>query len=282
MTISINNLVPIGGPSSGKQLNFEDAIRGKLDLPRSKLAYYPETEDATLFVDNVLLNAAIPLFRYVDTLSEKGDPLSSQVRHHLTLAIQQFEQQVKLKGVPAITVLTIRYILCTVIDEFILNTTWGCENLWGAQTLLSIFHQDTMGGEKYFSILNRFLEDPALYIDALEFMLICINLGFLGKYRLEEEGEMKITQIREQLFRVIELFRRDRKQIKMPPHVITRKKRNNKYFWLKLLMGSAGILLLVFTVFKGILTYEKNTLEHQIQSLGTHLSLIITAQENQS
>ncbi|NVL25105.1 hypothetical protein F2S68_22585 [Pseudomonas syringae pv. actinidiae] len=56
--------------------------------------------------------------------------------------------------------LAARYVLCTVVDEAVLNTSWGSKSDWSKISLLSRFHKETFGGEKFFQLLERLSTNP--------------------------------------------------------------------------------------------------------------------------
>jgi type VI secretion system protein ImpK len=103
--------------------------------------------------------------------------------------------------------LAARYALCSVIDEAVLNTPWGAESGWAARSLLVTFHRESSGGEKVFQIIDRVLNDPRRYLALLELLYICLSLGFEGRYRVEERGTIRLTEIRHDLFRCVQTLR---------------------------------------------------------------------------
>jgi len=125
----------------------------------------------------------------------------------LTNEIQKFEREARQLSLPAETVLTARYLLCSVVDEVVLSTPWGSASGWSQHSLLSLFHKETFGGEKCFVILQRMLETPGTHIALLELFYLCLSLGFQGKYRLAQRGYEQLEQIRENLYRTIESHR---------------------------------------------------------------------------
>ena len=77
------------------------------------------------------------------------------------------------------------------------------ESAWPQRTLLSVFHNETSGGEKFFLILDRMKEQPAENLYILELMYIILSLGFEGKYRVIHRGRDMIEQMRDDLFSTI-------------------------------------------------------------------------------
>ena len=117
--------------------------------------------------------------------------------------IRQFEENARQIGLPPEIILAARYCICTALDEAVLNTPWGSESAWPQRTLLSVFHNETSGGVKFFEILDRMMAYPAENTDFLEFMYILLSLGFEGKYRVIDRGRDLIEQLRDELFATI-------------------------------------------------------------------------------
>jgi type VI secretion system protein ImpK len=133
----------------------------------------------------------------------------NQLRTQVVTAIKQFENTANSKGVPSDVILSARYILCTAIDEAVLNTPWGSEVGWSRASLLSTFHNETFGGEKVFMILERLQGAPAKYLDLIELIYVCLSLGFEGKYKLDPRGRDQLEIIRDNLSRIIATQRGD-------------------------------------------------------------------------
>lgn len=156
-----------------------------------------------------------PLVSAADTLIAVHGKVSQSARHsdvaglyrQLTQEIRQFEAQARERGIPPEIILAARYVLCSVLDEAVLNTPWGSDSPWAQRSLLSAFHNETSGGEKFFLILDRMRQTPAESLDMLELMYLCLSLGFEGRYRLANRGRDALEQIKDDLFRTIRRYR---------------------------------------------------------------------------
>ena len=93
------------------------------------------------------------------------------------------------------TLLAFRYVLCSFIDEAVMGTPWGQQSRWAEHSLLTRFHNETWGGEKVFSILARLQQEPQRYRDMLEFLYLCLCLGFEGRYRVMEHGHEEYEHV---------------------------------------------------------------------------------------
>ncbi len=153
---------------------------------------------------NPLVNAASTLIAVFEkTRQAVSHPDVGGLHQRLANEIRHFEENAREIGLQPEVILSARYCICTALDEAVLNTPWGSESGWPQRTLLSVFHNETTGGEKFFIILERMLEYPAENIDFLEFMYIFLSLGFEGKYRVIHRGRDMIEQLRDELFAAI-------------------------------------------------------------------------------
>lgn len=159
---------------------------------------------------NPLVNAAASLVAvFKQTRQSMTHNDIGGLHQRLTNEIRLFESRVRDLGVAPEIALSTRYILCSALDEAVLNTPWGSESAWAQRTLLSVFHNETSGGEKFFLILDRMRQSPAENIQVLELFYILLSLGFEGKYRLSPRGRDAIEQIRDELFTTIRRYRGD-------------------------------------------------------------------------
>ena len=148
---------------------------------------------------NPLIAAANPLLNTVSQLRatlQHNDPVG--LRDNIIQNIKLFENRAKAAGIPSEKVVATRYLLCTLLDETIASTPWG-SGQWGGKSLLVLFHNEASGGEKFFKLLTKLIENPKANRDILEFMHICLALGFEGRYRILENGKSHLETLREKL-----------------------------------------------------------------------------------
>jgi type VI secretion system protein ImpK len=69
--------------------------------------------------------------------------------------------------------------------------------------MVGTFHKETVGGDRFYDVLARLEKDPPNNIELLEFMFMCLSLGFDGRLRVEQGGVDKHMQIRNGLARII-------------------------------------------------------------------------------
>lgn len=176
-------------------------------------AYYRSKIFSTTVGANPLAAASSTLLVLVANLRSTPSNLDSRELYlHLIHEVKAFETQAQTFGYRAETILLARYILCATLDEVILLTQWEKQNEWHKHKLLTTFHGEDWGGERFFLILDRLSADPALHIDLLELIYLCLSLGFTGKYQTKENGKIELDEITEKLYQRIRWQRGDIKK----------------------------------------------------------------------
>src|SRR5690606_2760817 len=113
-------------------------------------------------------------------------------------------------------------------------------------SLLSQFHNETWGGEKFFLMLDRAIREPARNLALLEFLYVCLALGFEGKYRVLERGRAQLDQVRDNLYRTLRQVRGEYER-ELSPHwrgVEDRRSRLARFVPLWAVAAFTGLLLL--------------------------------------
>lgn len=157
---------------------------------------------------NPMVDAAMPLFglvirlRTLDALPNIND-VHKQVRNQIDNILEEMRQH----AYEPAQLLAYSYALCLYMDEAVMERPWGKNCCWSQAPLLSIFHHETWGGEKFFTVLSRLMQEPKHYQDTLEFMYLCLCLGLKGKYAIAPKGEETINALIKQLYGVIRELR---------------------------------------------------------------------------
>lgn len=159
---------------------------------------------------NPLVAAASALLSEVVRLKPTLEPEDLFVlKERLTGEIKLFEHRALHEGAESAQVMAARYVLCTVLDEALVTTSWGNESEWSQMSLLSSFHNETFGGERFFQLLERLARNPVKHLHMLELMYLCLSLGFEGKYRVLPRGMLELEAVRDSLYRQIRQLRGD-------------------------------------------------------------------------
>jgi type VI secretion system protein ImpK len=154
---------------------------------------------------NPLEKAASGLLALLTKLNSsysQSDPMG--LKNRIIKEIEQFQITAQTQGIDPQTISSARYVLCTVLDEAVLNTPWGNESGWSDHSLLSIFHKETKGGERSFHLLKSLSQNPSKNRNLLELIYVCLALGFEGEYRLIEGGKNKLASIKDWLYQILQ------------------------------------------------------------------------------
>ena len=159
---------------------------------------------------NPLVDTSAYLFSIMGKLKQmKSYRHLSKLRKELIREINTFQDVAKSHGYSSEYILVSRYALCATLDDIITNTPWGAQGQWDSHTLLAAFNQESINQERFFVILERLIKDPNLYIDIMEFMYICLSMGFKGHYRSSEFNNNQLDQITNSLYKRIRAYRGD-------------------------------------------------------------------------
>lgn len=160
---------------------------------------------------NPLADAAQPLLGLVIRL-RRLDRCDDIGRLYQTVRdqISTLDDEIRQHNYDSATQLAYRYALCAFIDEAVMATAWGgADSVWARRSLLSHFHNETWGGEKFFTVLTRMLMEPAKYRDVLEFKYLCLCLGFTGKYGVRNNRDELLNAIIEKVHDALRGLRGD-------------------------------------------------------------------------
>jgi len=160
--------------------------------------------------DNPLVdNAGALLSTCIKLRNTKQNEDIKTLRLQCVDLIKSYEQSLRAVNVVAEDIQSARYCLCSFMDEVILNTPWGGDSLWASESLLSTFHSETFGGEYFYTLLESALQYPAEKYHLLELMYLCLTLGFVGKMKVEAQGEQKLEDLRERAYHSVQSFKGD-------------------------------------------------------------------------
>jgi len=158
--------------------------------------------------ENIILSSASDILILASNIrSLEPNNSIEQLRHDIEQLITKFDEQINAGNLTKEVALTARYLICCLLDELVLSTPWGSDSIWSQQTLLGKYHNETSGGEKFFLIVNKLLEQPQRNIDLIELCYVCLSAGFCGKYRVSKQGESELLQISQSLYQPIETYR---------------------------------------------------------------------------
>lgn len=159
---------------------------------------------------NPLVDSAAYLFSLIGRLKQiRSLRHLNKLHKELVTEINTFQDVAKTYGYSSEYILVSRYALCATLDDVITTTTWGSQGQWDNYSMLAAFNQESAQQERFFIILERLIKDPGLYIELMEFMYLCLTLGFKGSYRHTEFGNNQFEQICHVLYKRIRAHQGD-------------------------------------------------------------------------
>ncbi len=162
------------------------------------------------FQQNMLVSAAQSLMSLASRLRQTAVyPAVDELRQRLSAEISGFENRLLQSGITADQTRMASYMLCSFLDEIILNTPWGAQSNWGHQSLLISFHKEAWGGEKFFDIVGLLVKQPAQNLALIELAYLFLSLGFEGKFRVVASGGNSLEKYRLELYQLIQRVRGD-------------------------------------------------------------------------
>ena len=151
---------------------------------------------------NPLIAAANPILAVVAQIRQTlRHPDPEGLRASLRERIDAFEREARTAGLGDEAVASASYALCALLDESAACTPWG--GGWAKNGLLAERHGDSAGGEKFFLLLETLSANPAANLDLLDFLYVCLALGFEGHYRDAADGRQALAGKRANLLGLI-------------------------------------------------------------------------------
>jgi type VI secretion system protein ImpK len=127
-------------------------------------------------------------------------------RNHIKQLLSTAEKEAQRIGYAQDDVALALYAAVTFLDESVLNSSQAMFSDWPSRPLQEEIFGGHMGGEIFFQHLRQLLarQDSEDLADLLEVFLLCLMLGFRGRYSSADQGEVHAlrSSIQEKIARV--------------------------------------------------------------------------------
>ena len=240
------------------------------------------TANNAVNVYNPLIEAAKPVLILANSMQQTTSQLSTDsLINKFSLLINNFEENAEKNGAKYDAIQAAKYCLCTFVDELAVCAGWADET-WSKNSLLVSFYDETWGGERFFEIIQNLKQDSDKNIDLLEFMYLCLQFGYKGKYQVLNNGELEIDKIKRDLLALIHSKRPDQtanlfKHNPIITNNIQRKRRLAIPLWVVGVLGAVALGVGYFTM-QWSLGDKFNTASTKVNSL--KLPSVITKQQD--
>lgn len=158
--------------------------------------------------DNPFTAAAAGLLMLLGRLrSQVVDMEAMPLMAHVTQEIDGFESRATERGADPQQALVAKYVLCGTADDVVQNLPGTDRDIWVQYAMEARFFNRRTSGVGIFQEIDKALADPVRCYELLELMLICLQLGFEGKYRGAPGGDVDLQRIRRQIYETLRRVR---------------------------------------------------------------------------
>ncbi|MEL7166364.1 MAG: type IVB secretion system protein IcmH/DotU [Pseudomonadota bacterium] len=250
---------------AGPKIAFTDALRGSgLDVGSSSNPIIAAASDLLVLLGRLRTGMvemqAIPL------------------RDHVVREIAGFVQKCQEAGVPQDDIDVSRYALAATADDIVQTIPGNDPQYWQQFSMAAELLGDRTAGIGFFAHLEQVIGLPNQRANALELMLVCLALGFEGKYRTEPNGPVMLSRLR------MEVYQRFRAANDRPPEELSHKwvpvllggRRQQGSVPLWLVGGVAGAMVLaLFVTLSWLLSGDAQAAQDDIIGLHANLSEVV-------
>lgn len=182
---------------------MEDIVEEKVE---KKVTKKPAVCSAINFYGlgiNEAVDQCLPLLLLACRLSKIqsiGDGEIKAIRETMINDILSLSSKLStLKKYEELEIARLRYCLCVFIDETVLKNDLFINSYYAQNTLSSRLFNESSGGDKFFGIMDKWFENPPKNKDMLEFIYLCLALGYKGKFGMTQGGEEKLVYLCENI-----------------------------------------------------------------------------------
>ncbi|MEM6636315.1 MAG: type IVB secretion system protein IcmH/DotU [Pseudomonadota bacterium] len=119
---------------------------------------------------------------------------------HVTREIESFDARVQQAGVDQTEAQIAKYVLCGTADDVVQNIPGADRAIWIQYSMAARFFGQRTTGEGIFHEIDKALQSPAQRANLMELTLVCLSLGFEGKYRTQPNGAVELQRIRQAIY----------------------------------------------------------------------------------
>ena len=175
-----------------------------------------------------ILKISIPLINVLIELKRKHDECDfNKLRSSILSELKKFSSLGAQQNIPSMKLILSRYVLAAAVDEFVMNAPWARQSKWDEDPITSILFDDAAGGDKFFSILDKVVQDPVNNNDLIYLMYIILSIGFEGKYHVMEHGQERLGMLKESIYKILIKQRENAPQDISSHHAVTQKNKRD-------------------------------------------------------
>ncbi len=206
-------------------------------------------------VYNPIISAAKPVLVSSNAMKNSTTQLSTEkVLFRFSKMIEDFESEAEREGAPYEMVKAAQYCLCAFVDESAVRSGWANEE-WSQKSLLVSFFDETWGGERFFEILEKAKLDVDKNLYLIEFIYLCLQFGYKGKYQIANNGDSILEQEKNKLIGLIRSKRPETFSLLFQESLATKNEDDVKRRWHIPLWVIAVLASLIVAIFYILLRF---------------------------
>lgn len=182
--------------------NITDNIETQLNHNQEKISLLSSLSFNGLET-NPVMSSSLHLILLAKKISEGGEFLEKEIEEFKNTFINDILSiSAKLSTLSKYDeqdITRFRYCLCVFIDEAVMKNQSFMGSTYSLNSLSIRFFKEPSGGNKFFGIMDKWLENPAKNRDMLEFIYVCLVLGYQGKFSVDDEGSKKLHLLMENI-----------------------------------------------------------------------------------
>ncbi|WP_175951159.1 type IVB secretion system protein IcmH/DotU [Burkholderia sp. BCC0405] len=154
---------------------------------------------------NPFVSHALPAVLQLRRYLADGPLNQSAVRTQLGLEVRLYRERLASSRCEWEQIREASYLLCTYLDENVSDAARAASQVPydGERSLLVEFHDDAWGGEDAFADLGRWMKADDPPVGLLAFYELILSLGWQGRYRVLDRGDVLLQDLRSQLHALI-------------------------------------------------------------------------------
>lgn len=164
------------------------------------------TKSAEIFFEvNPYVARAVPVFKYLHELMNGGTRDLNAAHARFLVLLRSYEANLIKDGSTEIRARILLYALCATVDDIVLQFKNSLGTIWTNKSMISLFFNETWGGERFFVFLSQMMKAGASHTKELEVYYLCLELGFEGRYRLDP-NDREIRRVKDEVYQFLRTY----------------------------------------------------------------------------
>lgn len=222
-----------------------------------------------VFEVNACIARAVPVFRYLHELINGHVKDLNSAHEHFLFLLRTYESDLIKYGITELRARILLYALCATVDDIVLQFKNSLGTIWTTKSMISLFFNETWGGERFFVFLSQMMKAGPSHIRELEVYYLCLELGFEGRYRLDP-NDREIRRVKEEVYQFLRSYwgvlPNDLSPSWRGEKAPARRARRDLRHWFALI-GAVLVILTIYIILSNYLSQKRREAEFAVNAL---------------